>query len=169
MEVVATDVDVMRTMLARLRELAPTWGGDAVHVKERGPDGLRTWIRVPDLPKLLAAPELSTVGFFGAARAEIDQTPIHQLETQVVDTLERTPGVLCYFDLELEDGRYGNLILLTDDAAPAQLHGHGFHRRAVELTPLHYHWARLHYGRVASPLLGEADLVHVSTREFLFD
>ena len=159
----------MRTMLARLRELAPTWMGAAVHVKEKGADGLRTWIRVPDLPRLLAAPELATVGFFGVARAEVDHTRIHDLETQVVDTLEMTPGVLCYFDLELDDGRYGNLILLTDEAAPAQLRSHGLHLRAVELTPLHYHSARLHYGRVASPLLGDAELVHVTTREFQFD
>jgi hypothetical protein len=163
------DVAVMRTMLARLRELAPAWSEPAVHVKEPGPDGLRVWIRVPDVERLLAAPELTTVGFFGDARAEVDQQPIHDLEAEVVETLEWAPGVLVYFDLELENGSYGNLILLTDDDAPAQLQTHELHRLAVELTPLHYHSARLHYGHVGSPLLGDADLVLTRTRQFEFD
>lgn len=163
------DAAVMRKMLGRLRELAPAWDAETVHVKEKGADGLRVWIRVPDLPKLLAAPKLTTVGFFGHTRSDVDQSPIHDLEGRVVDTLEWTPGVLAYFDLELEDGRYGNLILLTDDAAPAQLQEHTLHRLAVELTPRHYHSARLHYGQVDSPLLGDAELVVTRTRRFDFD
>lgn len=163
------DVAVMRAMLARLRELAPAWCGAAVHVKEVDAAGLRTWIRVPDLDALLRARELTTVGFFGRARDGVDHAPIHELERQIVDTLERVPGVLAYFDLELAGGRYGNLILCADEETPAQLHTHELHRRAVELTPRHYHSARIHRGRVATPLLDGGELVHLHTRAFEFD
>src|SRR5438105_4175587 len=66
------DGSVMRTMLGLMRARARSWRGPSVHVREIDEAGLRTWIRVPDLPALLAAPELTTVGFFGRARGDVD-------------------------------------------------------------------------------------------------
>jgi len=163
------DASVMRTMLRLMRARARSWGGPSVHVREIDEAGLRTWIRVPDLPALLAAPELTTVGFFGRARGDVDHAPIHELERQIVDTLEWIPGLLGYFDLELSTGHYGNLVLCADADVPVRWHAHELHRRAVELAPRHYHAARLHNGVVRSPLLGEADLDVLRTRSYEFD
>jgi hypothetical protein len=164
----------MREMLARMRVLARGWlesqpGGPGVLVKEPDAAGLRTWVRVPDRAELFAAGELTTVGFFGQARAEIDHGPIHHLEEAIVDTLEDVPGVLSYFDLQLPHDRYGNLILCNSPDVPIRWHAHELHRRAVELAPRHYHSARLHNGVVRSPLLGDADLTVLFTRYYDFD
>jgi hypothetical protein len=164
------DVEVLRTMLARLRARAARWAGSGdVLVLEPTEHGLREWIRVPDAAALLAASQLTWVGFFGRAREGIDHQVIHDLEAGVVDSLERVVGVLSYYDLELAGGGYGNLILCASAEAPAAVHGHELHRRAVELTPTHYHSVRLHDGVVPGPLLGDAGLVLTRTRYFDFD
>jgi hypothetical protein len=168
------DASVMRAMLAHLRAFARGWPdsqsvGDGVLVRRHDAAGLRTWIRVPDRGALLAAGELTTVGFFGQARESVDHAPIHRLEEEIVDTLEEVPGIVSYFNLELPDGRYGNLILCSGPDVPVRWRAHELHRGAVELAPRHYHSARLHGGVVRSPLLGHADLIVLRTRYHDFD
>jgi hypothetical protein len=164
----------MRDMLGRMRVFARGWlesppPGPGALVREADAGGNRTWIRVPDREALLAVDELTTVGFFGQARADVDHDPIHRLEEAIVDTLELVRGVLSYFDLGLPHGGYGNLILCDAPDAPVRWHEHRTHARAVELAPHHYHSARLHNGVVGSPLLGDADLVVLRTRYYDFD
>jgi len=168
------DAAVMRDMLARMRTFARGWlesppAHPGVLVREIDAAGNRTWIRVPDRDALLAAGELTTVGFFGQARADVDHDPIHRLEEAIVDTLELVRGVLSYFDLALSHGVYGNLILCDGPDAPVRWHEHRIHAQAVELAPHHYHSARLHNGVVRSALLGDADLVVLRTRFYDFD
>jgi hypothetical protein len=168
------DAAVMRDMLGRMRAFARGWlesppPGPGALVREADAAGNRTWIRVPDRDALLAAGELTTVGFFGQARADVDHDPIHRLEEAIVDTLELVPGVLSYFDLALAHGVYGNLILCDSPDAAVRWHEHDIHAEAVELAPRHYHSARIHNGVVHSPLLGDADLVVLRTRFYDFD
>jgi hypothetical protein len=164
------DVEVLRQMLARMRARAASWNASPdVLVLEPAADGLREWIRVPDAQALLSARELTWVGFFGRARAGVGHREIHDLEAGIVDTLERVVGVLSYYDLELADGVYGNLILCTSPEAPSSVHTHELHRRAVELTPAHYHSVRLHDGFVPGPLVGNDGIVLARTRYFDFD
>jgi hypothetical protein len=168
------DAAVMQDMLGRMRAFARGWlasppPGPGALVREADAAGNRAWIRVPDRDALLAAGELTTVGFFGQARAGIDHDPIHRLEEAIVDTLELVRGVLSYFDLALAHGVYGNLILCDSPDAAVRWHEHHIHAQAVELAPRHYHSARIHNGVVRSPLLGEADLVVLRTRFYDFD
>jgi len=165
------DLAVLRRMLTRLRVRAAGWdaGAGDVLVLERMDDGLREWIRAPDAAALLAARELTWVGFFGWAREGVDHSQIHELEAGIVDTLERVAGVLSYYDLEVAPGAFGNLILCASVNVPAAVHTHELHRRAVELTPAHYHSVRLHDGLIPGPLLGDAELVLARTRYFDFD
>ncbi len=162
------DTEVMQAMLARMRALAPGWTG-AVHMQEPDADGYRHWIRVPDVDALVSSRTLTVVGFFGQARPEVDHSLIHKLEAGIVDTLETLPGVLSYYDLSLPEGGYGNLILCTGPAAPATVHGHELHRRAVELTPGHYRTVRLHTGVVPGAFTSEADLTVERTRYYDFE
>jgi len=161
----------MGRMLAHLRAQARGWPADDSGFVFRGPgsDGQRHWIRIPDLAALRRAPRLTTVGFFGQARATVDHTAIDELEAAIVDTLDTIPGVLCYYDLELAPGAYGNLILCSAPDAPAHVRHHPRHVRAVELTPAHYHSVRLHSGGVPGPFTGEARLVIERTRYYDFD
>jgi hypothetical protein len=168
------DLAVMHEMLERMRALARRWlesppRGESALVKETDPTGVRTWIRVPDRAALLAAGDLTTIGFFGQARADVDHEPIHRLEEAIVDTLEEVPGLLSYFNLGLAHGGYGNLILCDEPDVPVRWREHRIHRRAVELAPRHYHSARLHAGVVSSAFLGEAGLELTRTRYYDFD
>jgi hypothetical protein len=168
------DAAVMREMLGRLRAFARGWlesppAGSGALVRRSDAAGLRTWIRVPDRVALLAAGELTTIGFFGQARDDVDHAPIDDLEAAIVETLEEVAGVLSYYNLGLPHGRYGNLILCGAPDVPVRWRAHGLHRRAVELAPRHYHSARLHSGVVPSALLGDADLIVLRTRYYDFD
>jgi hypothetical protein len=162
---------IMQGMLARLRAQERRWPTDGTGFLLCRPDldGHRHWIRVPDCAALRRARRLTAVGFFGRARADVDQSSIHQLEAGIVDTLETIPGVLCYYDLALAEGGYGNLILCSVPDAPTHVHDHPLHRRAVELTPHHYHWVRLHTGAVTGRFTGNAGLVVERTRYYDFD
>jgi hypothetical protein len=168
------DGAVMQEMLARMRGAARAWlasppPGSGALVRQLDAAGLRTWIRVPDRAALLAAPELTTIGFFGQARDDVDHAPIHQLETAIVETLEEVPGVLSYFNLELSERRFGNLVLCAAPDVPVRWRAHDVHRLAVALAPRHYHSARLHNGNVRSQLLGDGELVVLRTRYYDFD
>jgi hypothetical protein len=162
---------IMQGMLERLRVQARRWPTDGTGflLNEPDSDGHRNWIRVPDCAALLGARELTVVGFFGRAREDVDQSPIHQLEAGIVDTLETVSGVLCYYDLALAEGGYGNLILCSTPDAPTNVRGHSLHRHAVELTPGHYHCVRLHTGAVPGRFNGDARLVVERTRYYDFD
>jgi hypothetical protein len=168
------DAAVMRDMLERMRAFARRWlesppAGRTALVKETDAAGVRTWIRVPDRSAILSAEELTTIGFFGQARGDVDHEPIHRLEEAIVDTLEEVPGLLSYFNLGLAHGGYGNLILCNAADVPVRWREHRIHRRAVELAPRHYHSARLHSGVVRSPLLGDGGLELTRTRYYDFD
>src|SRR5215467_8689779 len=85
---------VMQGMFERLRAQAHRWptDGGGFLLNEPDSDGHRNWIRVPDCAALLGATELTVVGFFGRARDDVDQLPIHELEAGIVDTLETVSG-----------------------------------------------------------------------------
>ncbi len=165
------DAGIMQTMLERLRVRVAGCSGDTTGLLIREPDsdGHRHWIRAPDLAALRAAAGMTAVGFFGRARTDIDHVPIDELEAGIVASLETIPGVLCYYDVALADGGYGNLILCAAPDAPKRVDGHALHRRAVELTPRHYHSVRLHTGVVPGPFLGADSLVIERTRYYDFD
>ena len=161
----------MQQMLERLRVLAGQWNTESTGflVRESDVERHRHWIRVPDCQALLGARRPAAVGFFGQVRGDVDQAPIHELEAGIVDTLETITGVLCYYDLALAAGEYGNLILCATAEAPKNVHGHALHQRAVQLTPSHYHSVRLHTGVVPGPFLGDAKLVIERTRYYDYD
>lgn len=161
----------MQRMLELLRGGANRWPTDSTGylLREPDPNGRRHWIRIPDCAALRAAPRLTVVGFFGQARDTVDHTPIDELEAGIVETLDTLPGVLCYYDLELAAGRYGNLILCSAPDAPTRVQDHSQHRQAVELTPRHYHSVRLHNGAVRDRFDSDAQLVIERTRYYDFD
>jgi len=165
------DAGIMQTMLERLRVRVTGWSGDETGflVCEPDSDGHRHWIRAPNLAALRAASGMTAVGFFGRARADIDHLPIDELEAGIVGTLETISGVVCYYDLALAEGGYGNLILCAAPDAPKRVDTHPLHRRAVELTPRHYHCVRLHTGVVPGRFLGDDSLVIERTRYYDFD
>ena len=166
------DVAVMDRLVTRLRLKARSWadGTGSVELLEHPAAGLRHWLVVPCTCALLAAYQVTAVGFFGDLRAEVDHGPIYQLEADIVGRLPRyaAAGLLAYYDAELERGIHGNLVLFGAPEIPPGWHGDVVHARAVALAPHHYHCIRLHRGLVRGPFAGTGGIAVQRTRYFDF-
>lgn len=171
------EVGVMGRMLAQERERARSWAAsDAASseghvVRERDAHGRRHLLVVPSERALLEARDLTAVGFFARPRAGVDHGILFELEEELVGRMRGygEAGLLSYYDVELVKGAYGNLILFSTPDVPPEWHADAIHRRAVELSPGHYHEVRLHKGSVAGCLLDEGEIVIERTKYFDFD
>jgi hypothetical protein len=163
---------VMGEMLVEERVRVAEWSRQSsdeqgVVLRERNEVGRRCLLVVPDVDALTRAPDLTAVGFFGAARADVDHTILFSLEDELVEDMATSSGegLMSYFDLELDErGRYGNLVLFATPESAAEWAGNPIHRRAVEISPLHYTTVRLHKGFVPGGLLGPGELKVSRTR-----
>ena len=166
------DVAVMDRLVTRLRLKARSWadGTGSVELLEHPAAGLRHWLVVPCTGALLAAHQVTAVGFFGDLRPEVDHRPIYQLEADIVGRLPRyaAAGLLAYYDAELERGMHGNLVLFGTPEVPPGWHGDVVHARAVALAPHHYRCIRLHRGLVRGPFAGTGGIAVQRTRYFDF-
>jgi len=166
------DVAIMDRMLAQLRLEARSWPGGpgSVELLEQRAEGLRHWLVVPRTSILLAAHQVTAVGFFGDLRPAVDHAAIYQLEADVVGRLPRyaAAGLLAYYDAELDPGVHGNLVLFGAPGVPSQWHRDVVHARAVALAPHHYRCIRLHAGLIRGPFLGTGGFAVARTRYFDF-
>lgn len=171
------ELTVMRTMLEYERERAREWKRDGVervpqHVAaERDAEGHRHLLVVPDTGALIAAKDVSAVGFFGRPRDDADHGVLFELEDELIARMPAygAVGLLSYYDVEMPKSQYGNLILFTTPEVPPEWAADEVHRRAVKISPGHYHEVRLHKGSVAGPLLGgRCEIVVERTKYFDF-
>ena len=175
-ELTRREADVMRVMLAQERERVQGCQGDpggaAGGLIERDYDDedRRHLLVVPDKRALLEASGLTAVGFFGRPRESVDHTVLYELEDELVTRMAdyAAVGLLSYYDIEFVKGAYGNLVLFSTPDIPKEWSADAVHRRAVEISPGHYHEIRLHRGSIDGGLLGGGDLAIVSTKYFDF-
>jgi len=167
------EVDVMRRMLAYERRRAAEWGGlDGRHViREHDDEVHRHLIVIPDARRLLESEDLTAVGFFGSPREDVDHEILFSLEEELIERMDHygSAGLLSYYDVELVKGEYGNLILFATPDVPPEWYRDQVHRRAVEVSPGHYHHVRLHKGSIRGRLLDGGDIVVERTKYFDFD
>ena len=174
----AREADVMRFMLEEERELAQSWAQDGegapakVVIKDPDAEGRRHLLVVPNVQALVNATEFSAVGFFGKPRDDVDHDVLFALEEELVERMGRYGeiGLLSYYDVELvaPKGTYGNLILFSTPDVPAEWHQDEIHKRAVNLSPGHYHQVRLHKGSVSGSMLGGCQITIERTKYFDF-
>lgn len=172
------EVDVMRYMLEEERELARRWaeaGEDAPQdfvVREQDEEGRRHLLVVPSTRSMVAAADVTAIGFFGRVREDVDHSILFGLEDQLVERMAGygEAGLLSYYDVELvaPKGAYGNLILFSTADVPEAWYRDEVHRRAVDLSPGHYYEVRLHKGTVAGPLLDGGQIEVERTKYFDF-
>ena len=128
------------------------------------------WLVVPDWEALRATAPAVGVGFFGQA-LDVDHEPITVIETEMMERLERYPGLLAYFNVEWPqpDGtsQWGNLVVFADRAAREALNQEALHRSAVDRSSRHYDSLRLH--RVVLPEGGTGAAPPVLDESLLFD
>ena len=159
-----SDLPIMGEMLTRERAVARQWAVDreAEPVSSRlAADGRRQLLVVPDWAALVAAADVTAVGFFGQLRRGVDHAILFDLEATLADTFASfaTLGLLSYFDLGAEHGRFGNLVLFSRPDGPELWHTNPAHREAVAIAPAHYESIRLHRGVVPGRFTGAAKLV----------
>jgi hypothetical protein len=171
-ELTRRETEVMRDMLARERARVQAWQEDpAVHAdvhieRDNDDEGRRHLLVVPDRRALLRTNGLTAVGFFGRPREGVDHSVLYELEDELVTRMAdyAAVGLLSYYDIEFVKGVYGNLILFSTPDVPKEWSTDAVHRRAVEISPSHYHEVRLHRGWIDGRLLGGGDLGIVSTK-----
>ncbi len=165
----------MQELLERQRELARSTldrtgvAGQQV-IRRTDERGHRLLLVVPDVRALLESPRPTAVGFFGSPREGVDHSILFGLEDELVGRMEQhgRNGLLSYFDVELGDGVYGNLIFFSTPEVPAAWHADELHQRAVELSPGHYECIRLHKGSLPGRLLDGGEITLERTRYFDF-
>jgi hypothetical protein len=173
------EADVMRSMLDFERGLARGWeeaGSNApakVVSNENDEAGLRHLLVVPSTQALIESADLTAIGFFGKARENVDHQVLFGLEEELIARMERygEVGLLSYYDVELAlpKGSYGNLILFSTPDVPEEWYGDEVHRRAVKVSPGHYHRIRLHKGRVSGRILHGGGLAIERTKYLDFE
>jgi hypothetical protein len=167
------DVREMAVMLDRERALAAEWAGAAdappnASILTHDDEGRRHWLAVPNVSNLVHARDITCVGFFGHFRDDVDASPLFALEEMVVagfpDFAE--VGLLSYYDKQLENGRYGNLILFSTPEPPREWFTQNpGHEQAVVISPQHYFSIRLHKGHVPGPVLhGDGEIALERTK-----
>ena len=166
------DVAVLAMMLERERAIVRRRVADGT-IALPGRSGAQTrrqYLVVPDWDALAVARDATFVGFFGQLRAGVDHSLLFVLEAELVATFPRYAGLglLSYYDLGAEHGRYGNLILFAGPDGPALWRGNEVHRRATAVAPDHYESIRLHRGRVPGALLGDGRLTLEQTTYLQF-
>jgi hypothetical protein len=168
------DAKVMQEMLVRERATASVWMADGTSgpwVRKYRKDRRNHWLAVPDTAGLVGARDVTAVGFFGQRREDVNHAALFAVEEEVVDGLPdyAGSGFLSYYNMQLPNGRHGNLVLFGTPDVPKGWYANPVHERAVAIAPRHYHSARLHKGRVPGPLLGDGELTIERTRYFDFD
>jgi hypothetical protein len=169
-ELIRRDLAALDHMRGRLRALLadPDATGDAqeyLRVDEatgRGHD-----VTIARRTALLAASELAVVGFFGHRRRDIDLAPLLEADAALTLEFDDHPGVYSYSRLELEDGNWGNMVLLRDEAAGRVWLASERHAYAVrQLAPRYYHTVRLHNATLPDGLFGPSPLRLARTRYY---
>jgi hypothetical protein len=119
---------------------------------------------------LLAGRDLAVVGFFGQRRRDIDLTPLLEADAALTGEFDQHEGVLSYSRLELDDGNWGNMVLLRDEAAAKLWLVSERHAYAVRhLAPRFYHTVRLHNANLLGGLLGSGPIRLVLTRYYDYE
>jgi hypothetical protein len=172
------EAEVMQSMLEYECSLVRGWreSPDAPSTlvsNENDEAGRRHLIVVPDTAALSDAEDVTAIGFFGKAREGVDHAILFGLEEDLVARMPSygEAGLLSYYDVELvmPKGSYGNLILFSTPDVPEAWYKDEVHRRAVEVSPGHYHTIRLHKGRVHGALRGGGRLEIERTKYLDFD
>ena len=132
-----------------------------------GPNGRRLRIVLINVSALDSGRDLSLVGFFGQKRFNAARTVIDGVDVALQGEFPAFPEVVCYCTLQLEDGNFGNLVVLEDDAGREHWRESTHHQyAAADLAPNYYASLRLHNGVMRGGLKSEPDIHLVRTKYY---
>jgi len=106
---------------------------------------------------LLRTSSIAFVGFISGIRKPTSLTVVDEIQMvdkTLIAELVNIPAILSYSSLELREGIWCNLVLLSDINAKNQLKNTETHAYAAyQLAPRYYAWIRLHNGVMPGGLL----------------
>jgi hypothetical protein len=164
------DAIVLHYMLARLQEHFRPAGGVAarspiLYLLER--DGRQHRIVLLNNLPPHTGEKLVFVGFFGRKRASADAGLLDALDAELIQELYNYPHMLSYSSLELPDGSWGNLVLMSSPQGAVHWAGSARHAYAAhQIAPACYTTIRLHSGVVTLNGAAEATLHIQRTKHF---
>lgn len=110
------------------------------------------------------------VGFFGERRLKQDPTPLEEANSAIVGEFTRYPGILSYGSVELDKGRWANLVLHDDPVDREYWRQSELHAEAVRLlSPIHYRNVRIHNAELTDGLTDDPKLVLERTKYYDFE
>ncbi len=162
------DLEMMRMALPNILAVLPDNNGEQVGQLAGG----RAY-RVITTNKvgLLAAASLVVVGFCGTRVSAISDALLADMDVidgDLVEELYRHPAIVCYASIQIEDGNWRNLVLLTDGDGVTHWRDSIRHLYAINvLSPSYYTHVRLHNGQLTAGLQSE-HIQLISTKYYDF-
>ena len=124
-----------------------------------------------DKTTTLTAPALFAVGFCGTRVPSISaelMAEMTMVDGDLTDEIYRHPIIVCYASIQIEDGNWRNLVLLTHSEGVAHWRESMRHIYATDvLSPRYYTCVRLHNGLLEQGLRSERMLL-TSTKYYDF-
>jgi hypothetical protein len=121
--------------------------------------------------ELLLKRSLNFVGFISGRQKHVHASIVDAIQTadrRLVQELVDIPGILSYSSLELRNGDWCNLVLLSDSNAKRHLKNTETHAYAAyELANHYYEWIRLHNG-IMPYGLDHTEMILQKTRRYSF-
>lgn len=168
------DAAALRYMRTRLYEHVTQLTNDSadqrfslVYLPE--PDNRQHRVVLVNVAALLQSNELTFVAFFGHKRRDVDATMLDSLDHELIREFEAYPHLLSYSSLELSDGSWANLVLMSSPEgiarwAESQRHAYA----ARELAPDCYTSIRLHRGSLSAGIDPNGLVEFARTKHFAF-
>jgi hypothetical protein len=111
--------------------------------------------------------EFAFVGFFGRKRTSADASLLDALDAELIQELYDYPHMLSYSSLELHDGSWGNLVVMSSPQGAVHWAGSARHAYAAhKVAPACYTAIRLHSGIVTLSGAAEPGLHIHRTKHF---
>lgn len=134
------------------------------------PDGRRHRVVLSRVERLRLSDDLTVVGFFGQRRKAVElrwDEALERADADLILEFPKYPGVLTYSTLQLQDGDFGDLALMTQPASIEHWSESGAHAYAAnEVSPRVFHWVRLHTGLLPGGLASAREIVLTQTKYF---
>src|SRR5579875_1317017 len=122
--------------------------------------------------ELVLRDTLMFVGFISRKRKALQDSIADQIEDidrQLMVELVNAPGIISYSSLELRNGDWCNLVLLSDVEAKMHIRDTPIHRYAAySLSEAYYEWIRLHHG-IMPQGLDHTEMLLQKTRYYFFE
>lgn len=148
-EHISKDREILAHMTRQLRALLEKHPeilemSKSIYINE--PDGHSHRYFVPKAAKWTHTDKVYLVGFFSHKQEGASKNHFGDLDERLIKELPTYQEILSYSTMELPNGDFGNLVLLSNEEAKTKWMHAKTHNRAVALSPDYYQYVRINNG-----------------------